>query len=217
MTIRVHRNRNPAWTPFERAHFSTPVTFELPGLIQNHETAESIEHQLTKETVWLNSRYQVYVIENVPNGFGMLGITWLSIRNQTRDARHDWRDLQRIKNELCGPDRDAVEIYPAEYRLHDTSDQFHLFVFPAGKSFPLGFIDRFVSDASRPGTGSQRKFGPGFGHDDNLNEEELAASPILVKFHSHKVFNKPRCHSCGASACEHGPCADTCDVEGCRS
>jgi hypothetical protein len=36
---------------------------------------------------------------------------------------HDWRDLQRIKNQLVGPECEAVELYPAESRKVDTANQ----------------------------------------------------------------------------------------------
>jgi hypothetical protein len=37
-------------------------------------------------------------------------------------AIHDWRELQRIKNEIVGDEIEAVELYPAESRLLDTAN-----------------------------------------------------------------------------------------------
>jgi hypothetical protein len=91
--------------------------------------------------VWKNDRYTVIV-----NELGD-GTTWLSIRRNDRKAARDWRDFQRIKNDICGPEREAVELYPAESRLVDTSNQFHLWVAPAGKWFDFGFDEgRHVSN-----------------------------------------------------------------------
>lgn len=50
----------------------------------------------------------------------------LSIRRNDRLAAHDWRDFQRIKSQLAGREWEAVELYPAESRLVDTSNQYHL-------------------------------------------------------------------------------------------
>jgi hypothetical protein len=43
-----------------------------------------------------------------------------------------WRDLQRIKNELVGPERFAVQVCPPEAHLVDGADMYHLWVFPEG-------------------------------------------------------------------------------------
>lgn len=84
-------------------------------------------------------------------------VDWLCIRRRDSEAIHDWRDLQRIKNELCGTDREAVEIYPAEDRLVDTSNNYHLWVLPRGFRVPFGYDERDVSD--RPfGANKQRPF-----------------------------------------------------------
>ena len=66
----------------------------------------------------------------------------LSIRNADRSARHDWRDFQRIKNQLAGPEWEAVEIYPAESRLVDAANQYHLWCFQF--TFGIGFARRLV-------------------------------------------------------------------------
>jgi hypothetical protein len=73
----------------------------------------------------------------------------LSVRRQDRLAVHDWRDLQRIKNELLGEEVEAVELYPSERRCVDTANQYHLWAIPRpGVLFPFGYGDRLV--VSRP-------------------------------------------------------------------
>ena len=71
---------------------------------------------------------------------------------------HDWRHFQRIKNELCGPEREAIELYPAESRLVDTNNQFHLFVFEAEMTLPLGYVKRDVADDVGGTSHQQRPF-----------------------------------------------------------
>jgi len=82
--------------------------------------------------MWMNDRYVVTVFER-----GVL--TELSIRRQDREYPRDWRHFQRIKNEICGPEREACELFPAESRLVDGANQFHLWVLPAGMQFPFGY------------------------------------------------------------------------------
>lgn len=93
---------------------------------------------------YINSRYQILMFEAccTPEWPEMV---WLSIRRQDRQPIRDWRDIQRIKNELFGPENEAVELYPAESRLMDTSNQYHVFVLKDPKiRFPFGVGDRLV-------------------------------------------------------------------------
>jgi hypothetical protein len=122
----------PAWTPFVEADNGGP------------------------DLVLFNSRYQVTVHPyQVPGGTAH----WLAIVRRDREAIHDWRDLQRLKNEVTDPEREALEIYPAESRLVDTNNQFHLFVLPAGVSLDIGFDQRDVADETQvTGAHKQRPF-----------------------------------------------------------
>lgn len=48
-----------------------------------------------------------------------------------------WRDLQRIKNELCGDDRYAVQVCPPADQLVDGADMYHLWAYPSGYRPPF--------------------------------------------------------------------------------
>ena len=117
----------PAWTPFERT--GQVVVSNLPN------TPDGV--------VWENSRY--VVVKRDVGGGGEGKMIWLSIKNVDNSAHHDWRDFQRLKNELVGTDVEAVELYPAESRLVDGSNQFHLWAV-VGFRFPFGFEERLVSE-----------------------------------------------------------------------
>ena len=95
-------------------------------------------------SVWGNDLFQcsVYQIGEEELENSMLH---LSIKRHDREAVHDWRHLQAIKNEVVGRERYAVEIYPPESKLVDTANQYHLWVFPAGFELPFGFDEQFVS------------------------------------------------------------------------
>lgn len=49
-----------------------------------------------------------------------------------------WAEKQEIKNELFGKNRTAIEVYPTEDRLVDTSDVYHLWVFDKKYRLPFG-------------------------------------------------------------------------------
>jgi hypothetical protein len=89
-----------------------------------------------------NSRYQVILREYPAGPFGPY--VHLTIRNRDGSTRHDWRDFQRIKNELVGEEAEGVELYPAESRLVDTIHHYHLWVFPEHR-FPFGMTEREVT------------------------------------------------------------------------
>lgn len=84
----------------------------------------------------------------------MSGGLHLSIHDRPRSTRHDWRDFQRIKDELVGPEREAVELYPAASRLLDTANEYHLWVLPVGERYGLGM------DFGRPITEESLKDAP---------------------------------------------------------
>jgi hypothetical protein len=120
------------------------------------EQAEYQYRRLLEDDVYINDKYQVNISWVEPSGFGF-DVTHLSIKLRTKEPVHDWRELQQIKNELCGEEREAMEIYPAESRRVDTSNQYHLWVMPEGVKIPVGFIERLVSEDEGLGN-KQRKF-----------------------------------------------------------
>lgn len=116
------------------------------------------------DEVWVNGEYQCFV--GYMSEDGRDGPLSLSIKRNDKTPPQDWREKQAIKNEVAGPEREAVEIYPAESRLVDDADQAWLWVFPVGVSVPVGFGERRVGtpdgDATRrrTGKGSQRNWRP---------------------------------------------------------
>lgn len=107
------------------------------------EMRKSYEMQLQEfedgsTTMWTNNTYTVH--RKVEES----GFTWLSIRRNDRKPIRDWRHFQRIKNELAGEEREAVELFPAESRLVDEANQYHLWVLPEGERIPVGWNVRMV-------------------------------------------------------------------------
>ena len=70
----------------------------------------------------------------------------LSIKRKDKEAIHDWRVMQAIKNDIVGKEFEGVELYPAESRLVDTANQYHMWVLTDDQArFPFGWEDRLVS------------------------------------------------------------------------
>ena len=98
----------------------------------------------TEPGVFTNNKYRVTkVLRKVRD----VDCVLLMISSSDGLARHDWRDMQWIKNELVGPETEGIEIYPAESRLYDPSNQYILYVF---NKIPIGIFEgRCVIDADR--------------------------------------------------------------------
>ena len=130
------------------AHFGKQITFSV---------AKKIFKEEFDCEVYVNDIYQVNVQRNKQADYmvreaTMKGkMTYLSIKRLDKKSIHDWRHLQEIKNELCGEDCEAIEIYPVEKRLVDTANQYHLFVFPKGTYVGFGWTHRSVMTEHKEG------------------------------------------------------------------
>ena len=135
--------------PFKRVvlqpHFLTVQHWRGKGLSQ--ADAENIAAEAGAAEVYQNNVFQVHVKKLPPvEALSWPAMVHLSIRRLDRKPVRDWRLLQQIKNALVGPDHEAVELYPAESRLVDTANQFHLWCLAEpGLRFPFGYVERLVT------------------------------------------------------------------------
>jgi hypothetical protein len=109
-----------------------------PSLQEKMQYIECAVQRLSSLNVWENDTYRVEVAYHAP-------YIQLNISRHDGAACTCWREFQKIKNELVGPEFEAIELFPAESRLVDTANQYHLWVYADPKfRFPVGFVDRFV-------------------------------------------------------------------------
>jgi hypothetical protein len=136
------------------------------------------------DEAWGNDIYQV-VVSHFESG-----LTHLSIKRNDRHVIRDWRHLQSMKNEICGPEREAVEIYPAESRLVDSANEYHLWVLPEEMTMGFGFDELLVSSDFQAEEfnrgrelghhkGRQRPFQPGLKMAESRNEGPKADLPMM--------------------------------------
>jgi len=103
---------------------------------------ESLVRTLATLSVYVNDTYRVRIRTMPP-------YIHIAIGRHDGQPCMSWRDFQRIKNELVGPEYEAVELFPAESRLLDSANEYHLYaVADARYRFPFGFEKRFVMDDS---------------------------------------------------------------------
>ena len=84
---------------------------------------------------WFNNIYSVQFYEHYTS-WGE--VTQILVRRHDGTAKVPWRHLQRIKNELVGPERVGVEVFPANSNLVDQANCFHIWVLPEGFELPFG-------------------------------------------------------------------------------
>lgn len=122
------------WRPFIR---TVPVN-RLSG------EPDPVVAELGLEDFYANSHYLVFTrtlhatFKDQPDGLH------LSMRTVENDTRHDWREMQRVKNDIAGKHWEGVEIYPDVDRLVDSANQYHLWCWPF--QLPFGFKDGLVAD-----------------------------------------------------------------------
>ncbi|HEY6002524.1 MAG TPA: hypothetical protein VIV57_06590 [Anaeromyxobacter sp.] len=162
---------------------------------------------------YANSIYVVRLIAlRAPSPFGL--VMCLTVRTHDHQPRHDWRELQRIKNELVGDTTEAVEVYPSEDRLVDNSNYYHLFCFPELATedgwLPFGFTERLVIEGSGE-TGRQRDFRPEIRPEDVFHRNAVS-SYAVVAGPNDKVAG--RCAQDGSAIVFRAGCETTQTVNG---
>jgi hypothetical protein len=135
----IHKPRYK-WQPLQRATSFKPPAEDLIKLVMDGDKvsrAEAIQKiEEDRDAIWANDLYQVaaHWVEDV-------GMVQLNIRRRDGGPLlRDWRHFQQIKNEILGPECEAVELYPAESRKVDTANKFHLWGYPDPTfRFPFGW------------------------------------------------------------------------------
>ena len=104
------------------------------------------EYELTLSDVWfVNDLYQVCV-DYIQ--YKDQGIIHLSIKTHDRSTNIPWQHKQWIKNDICGEELEAVELFPAESRMINTANQYHLWVM---EKVPVGWECERVVSSLKPG------------------------------------------------------------------
>lgn len=164
------------WTPFvpaycDPAELETPEAQDRFARLAAQDTTgrtaadyKALYAAAMDDEIYRNSRYQVAVRRHPTDDGegGMVEMVHLSIKRVDQLPVHDWRDLQRIKNELIGPECEGIELYPAESRVTDTANQYHLWVVNSSTfRWPVGWNEgqlKMDSDASDETGAKQRRF-----------------------------------------------------------
>ena len=133
---------DPPMEPFRRVKTEVPTWREMMAVSGYPEQRAKEEvKNLEKHQIWANNIYQVNIGHADPKDTGGIGFAHLIIRRLDKRPIHSWSHFQAIKNELVGPECEAVEMYPAEKHLIDAKEHYHLWAFTSqDQSFGIGFL-----------------------------------------------------------------------------
>jgi len=152
------------WMPLELATAIPKTPEQMDKLVESIRSQvngwpedrirRAINHAASEGEIWKNDVYQVHMVRRPRTGPDDTDIVHLSIRRIDRAPCRDWRDFQRIKNQLVGPECEAIELYPAESRVVDTANQFHLWcIDDPWARWPVGFDEgRVIMNDSAGGS-----------------------------------------------------------------
>jgi len=139
--------RMEAWRAGERPQYSRSLRRLLKRQIEEARKSGQWgawdEFRIGKGTVSADKNDWSYDVDHVyrNRAFAVLkrelrnGIVHLAI-SPFSGERPSWPEMQRIKNELAGPEAYAVEVYPQERKVVNGAHMYHLWILPA--PLPLG-------------------------------------------------------------------------------
>lgn len=110
----------------------------IPDLFERMILVERLVQAAWAPQVFVNNIYRVQVRREPP-------LMHLTIVRWDGQPCTNWSHFQQIKNELAGPECEAVELFPAESRLVDMDHEYHLWVnVDPSFRFPFGYAKRHV-------------------------------------------------------------------------
>lgn len=121
------------WTPFKAM---TRITHP------NHPWPNNADR------AWVNNRFLVL---GIPFTWRGQKCGWLEIQRNDGRPGIGWAEIQKIKNQLLGPEAFAFEVYPRESELVDDFNVYHLWVPPQDMKLPTALNDAEAEFADAAG------------------------------------------------------------------
>jgi hypothetical protein len=119
--------RTGRWAPWERLDIGSEMVTAVLGCAPDGWMGQV-------DTVWRNG-WCVVMRRRLALAWGPADH---AILRTARNAELGWAEKQRIKDEIFGTDRVAVEVLPAAGDVVDAADIYHLWVLPPGFCLPFG-------------------------------------------------------------------------------
>lgn len=95
--------------------------------------------RLQRVEYWGNEIYSATVDRLAPQGFDdRMRCVHISFHRRDRAPCLDWRHAQQIKSDIVGPEIEAFQLHPAESRVVDTANEFHIWCLMKADGAPIG-------------------------------------------------------------------------------
>jgi hypothetical protein len=122
------------------AEFFRAYIGRVPDLLERAHLVEKLIQDMAAAGTYANDIYCVRVRNSAP-------YVHLDISRRDEKPWINRGDFQKIKNELVGREYEAVELFPANNRLVDTANQYHLWVMADSRyRFPFGAGEQLIFD-----------------------------------------------------------------------
>lgn len=168
MTPFVEVPLDPNWPDLVRAtlasqpdeYFRNDFQGRLPSVQEKLARIEESVRLMTPLRVFVNNLYRVEIADTPRMAPTFIH---LAIRRHDEGTCNEWADLQRIKNEIAGSEYEAIELFPAESRLVNTGNEYHLWVHSNPNfRFPVGWAQRrfVLPEPVKACNGPQRNAAP---------------------------------------------------------
>lgn len=120
----------------QRQHRDIVKQSKMPWQPMTQVPEEEWPAQETRRVIafWKNNKYLAMEFASRETSYGP--VRHLIIQKTTGERIVRWGPLQRIKNEVAGPDAIAVELYPAERDVIEDCHVYHLWLLPEGYPLP---------------------------------------------------------------------------------
>jgi hypothetical protein len=144
----VSKTTHKAWTPLRRIPVPPRMRrdADIPALGETEVGAYGFDE------AWRNDQYEVFVRRYMSEAMGPTPVPMvhLSVKRLDQQPVRAWRHMQRIKNQVAGPDRYGFEILPRESQLVDAANQYHIWVVDdPDLALPIGwFGERMLGGAA---------------------------------------------------------------------
>jgi hypothetical protein len=118
------------------AYFSRYCNGRIPSPVERLFCIEQAVLEMTPAEIYKNDLYEVQVFRQLP-------FIHLTISRRDGGRCTDWEHFQQIKNQVVGAEYEAVELFPAQSRMVDAANEYHLWVYAhPGFRFPVNFEQR---------------------------------------------------------------------------
>ena len=98
-------------------------------------------YSMIENEQWYSNTLYSATVEKRKNDEMGLEVIQISFKRHDRktDENISWQHKQWIKNDICGAEAEGLELFPAESRLLNTANQYHIWVLGNNERLPFGY------------------------------------------------------------------------------